>query len=159
MTTLAGMHFTRATDLLLAGVIGLGAGYLVFELASSSVPRLPGAAGGLLGLLAVIDVGLVLWVRGQIAGRRPIQAIVVSRCVVLAKASSMLGALMLGGWVGVFIYLERLSSVVAGDEVPAAVIGALCAAALIAAGLWLEHTCRTPDQPDRDHQGDSRREP
>ncbi|MGH3468888.1 MAG: DUF3180 domain-containing protein [Thermocrispum sp.] len=153
------MHFTRATDLLLAGLIGLGAGYLVFQLASTEIPKLPIAAGGLLGVLAAVDAGLALWVRRMVAGRRLTQPVVVARCVVLAKASSMLGALMLGGWLGVFGYLYGRSSVVADEEVPSAVVGAVCAAALIAAGLWLEHSCRTPEQQDRDHSPDSAREP
>ena len=35
----------------------------------------------------------------------------------------------------------------ASDSVTAG-IGAICAAALVAAALWLEHCCRTPDGPD-----------
>lgn len=153
------MHFTRATDLVLAGLVGLGVGYLVFQLASTEIPKLPVLAGGLLGVLAVIDAGLAAWVGKRIAGGRLTEAIVVSRCVVLAKASSMLGALMLGGWLGALAYLVSFSSVVADDEVPSTIVGAVCAAALIAAGLWLEHSCRTPEQQDQDYSGDSPREP
>lgn len=159
MTNLNPVHFTRSTDLALAVLVGLGAGYLVFQLASTAIPKLPVLAGGLLGVLAVIDAGLAVWVRRQIAGGRITQAIVVSRFVVLAKASSMLGALMLGGWLGALAYLVPRTSVVADEEVPSAVVGAVCAAALIAAGLWLEHSCRTPEDQDQDQSDETAREP
>lgn len=142
------MHFTRVTDLLLAGVIGLGAGYLLFEVASSQIPRLPTAAGLPLAVLALIEGILARWVKSRITRRQVTQPIVVVRCVVLAKASSLLGAVMLGGWLGAYFYLAGRSSVVADAEVPAALIGAACAAALIGTALWLEHSCRTPDQRD-----------
>jgi hypothetical protein len=35
----------------------------------------------------------------------------------------------------------------ASDTITAS-IGAVCAAALVAAALWLEHCCRTPDDPN-----------
>src|SRR5690606_4888604 len=63
------VHFTRVTDLLLAGLIGLGAGYLVFDVASSQIPRLPVGGGGLLAVLAVIEGGLALWVKARIKQR------------------------------------------------------------------------------------------
>lgn len=153
------MHFTRASDLALAALIGLGAGYLLFQLASEQIPRLPLLAGGMLGVLAAVDAGLAVWVRRRIFTGRLTEAILVSRCVVLAKASSMLGALMLGGWVGTLAYLVPHASVVADAEVPSAAVGAVCAAALIAAGLWLEHSCRTPEQQDQDQSGETAREP
>lgn len=153
------MHFTRSTDLALSVLVGLGAGYLVFQFASTAIPKLPVTAGGLLAVLAAIDAGLAVWVHRRIEGGRLTQAIVVARCVVLAKASSMLGALMLGGWLGALAYLVPRTSVVADAEVPSAVVGAACAAALIAAGLWLEHSCRTPEDQDRDQSDETVREP
>lgn len=152
------MHFTRPADLLLALLVGLGAGYLAFQLASDAIPRLPVLAGGMLFVLAVVDAALAIWARRRITGGRLREAIVVARCVVLAKASSMLGALMLGGWLGALAYLAPRPSVVADEEVPSAVVGAVCAAALIAAALWLEHCCRTPDEENRDQSGESLRE-
>lgn len=153
------MHFTRATDLLLAALVGLGVGYLIFELASEQVPKLPVLAGGLLAVLAGIEAALAVWVRRRISTGRLTQAIVVSRCVVLAKASSMLGALMLGGWLGTLIYLIPKPGATADAEASSGVVGAVCAALLIAAALWLEHSCRTPDQEDQDQPGETLREP
>lgn len=153
------VHFTRVTDLLLAGLVGLGFGYLIFQLASEQVPKLPVLAGGTLAVLAAVDAALAVWVRRRVSTGRLTQAILVSRCVVLAKASSMLGALMLGGWLGVLIYLVPKSGVVAEAEVPSAIVGAICAALLIAAGLWLEHSCRTPEDQDHDQTGETLRRP
>ncbi|MFD1049437.1 DUF3180 family protein, partial [Kibdelosporangium lantanae] len=36
----------------------------------------------------------------------------------------------------------------AANDTTSSVVGAVCAAALIAGGLWLEHCLRTPDDPD-----------
>jgi hypothetical protein len=45
----------------------------------------------------------------------------------------------------------------ARDDVPAAIGGVAGALALLAAALWLEHSCRIPDQPDRSGGDDSGR--
>ena len=45
----------------------------------------------------------------------------------------------------------------ARDDVPAAVAGLIASLALVGAALWLERSCRVPDQPDRDDANDAGR--
>jgi len=73
----------------------------------------------------------------------------VARSVVIAKASAWVGALALGWWVGVLVYLlPRRSSVrVAGADTPGAVVAAVSALALVVAALWLQHCCKSPGEP------------
>lgn len=152
------MHFTRAKDLFTAAVIGLAAGYVLFQAAYAKLPGLPVLAGITLLMVAVIDLGLAFWVRGLIGEARVTKPIVVARSVALAKASSLLGALMGGAWLGVLLYLApRLSTEAPRQDVPAAVVGTACAALLVAAGLWLEHCCRTPDRDDEEPSDERRR--
>jgi hypothetical protein len=57
---------------------------------------------------------------------------------------------MLGAWLGVLVYVFPLRSelVAAANDTQSSIIGALSSVALIGGGLWLEHCCRTPDDPD-----------
>lgn len=151
------MHFTRARDLLFAALIGLGGGLLLFQLAYKSMGSLPVLAGTTLLVLALIELGLAIWVRRRIRSRRLTDAFRVARIVALAKASSLLGAIMAGAWAGALGYLlpraDRLPA--AARDTPAGVVGVLSAAALVACALWLEHCCRTPDSEDSDRMGES----
>lgn len=143
------MHFTRQRDLVVAGLVGAVAGYLLFELAFGDLPSLPLTAGAVLGILALFELVAAFRVRDRVRGGRVTEPVLVARFVVLAKASSMLGALMFGLWLGAIGYLAPRSgqNVAANEDLPGAIVGALCAAALIGAGLWLEYCCRTPDRP------------
>lgn len=146
------MHFTRPRDLVVSGLLGLVAGYLLFQVAYGSLPRLPTFAGVTLLVLALVELVLAFGVRKRIRDGRVLAAIAVARAVALAKASSMLGALMFGGWLGALGYLApqagRLTA--AADDLPSAVIGVVCSAALVGVALWLEHCCRTPYDAQRD---------
>ncbi|MPY97534.1 MAG: DUF3180 family protein [Actinophytocola sp.] len=145
------MHFTRARDLLLSGIVAVGAGLALFDLAYGSMQSIPRFAGGLLAIMALGELIGGFVVRDRVKSRRLTEPVVVSRVVILAKASSQLGAIMLGAWLGASLYLlPRTGSLEAArEDVPSALIGAVCAAALVAAALWLEHSCRTPQGTDR----------
>ncbi|WP_024875399.1 DUF3180 domain-containing protein [Saccharomonospora piscinae] len=147
------MHFTRARDLLVAGVIGFGVTFPLFRVAFGSLPTLPTLAGATLLVLAAGELALAFAIRSRIASRRVVTGVGIARAVALAKASSLLGSLMLGAWLGALAYLGPQSGeiIAAANDLPAAVIGACCAAALIGAALWLEHSCRAPDNSDRDN--------
>lgn len=142
---------------MLAGLIGFGVGYITFDNFYRYVPELPILAGVTLLVLALIELGAAISIRGRIAAGRVRTALLVARFVILAKASSLLGAIMLGGWLGalLFLVLESDRIVAAGDDVPSAIVGAVCAAVLIGAALWLEHCCRTPEEEDHHWTGNS----
>ena len=149
------MRFTRARDLATAGVVTAVVVYLAVRLLYGQLPSLPTFAGVTLLLLAVVEavLGFSLrgrinrWAQGRPAGDRPLQPLAVARAVALAKASSLLGAIMLGVWLGVLGYVlpRRDQIAAAAEDLPSTVIGAVCSGVLIAAALWLEYCCRTPD--------------
>ncbi|CAM4039288.1 DUF3180 domain-containing protein [Kibdelosporangium persicum] len=146
------MRFTRPRDLVIAGLLAAVVLYLIMQSAYGSLPPLPTLAGISLVIIAIVDVALGFSLRSRIKGTnpgKPVQALTAARAVALAKASSVLGAIMLGAWLGVLVYVlpKRADVLAAANDTSSAVVGALCSAALIAAGLWLEHCCRTPDDP------------
>lgn len=146
------MHFTRPRELVIAGLVGVVLAYLGFKFAYNSLPQLPRYAGVTLVVLGVIEAVLAFSIRSRIRSGRLLGALGVARAVALAKASSLLGALMFGAWLGAIVaLLPRIGDVAAAaSDFRSAVIGVLSAVVLIAAALWLEHCCRTPEQPDQD---------
>lgn len=146
------MHFTRPRDLTVSGLLGLLLAYLLFLSAYGSLPELPTFAGATLFVLAVVEVVLAFSVRSRIKEGRVLAPIAVARSVALAKASSLAGVFMAGAWLGVLAYLfpRRDELVAATLDLRAAVVGLISAVALVAAGLWLEHCCRTPKGSDQE---------
>ncbi|MFC0314689.1 DUF3180 domain-containing protein [Gordonia phosphorivorans] len=148
---------TRLRDLLAIAVV---TGLLLWVVARyyyGLLPSLPWLAGSTLYLLAALEVVIGFLVRARVAsgkvgpGKGQVHPINVARSVALAKASSILGAIALGGWVGLLIFLlTRLHIDVAVADVPATIVGAVGGLVLAAAALWLEHCCRAPDDPTPD---------
>jgi hypothetical protein len=135
--------------------------YLITRITYGVLPPLPLFAGVTLLLLAIIETILGYSLKARIEqrpGTQPVQPLVAARAVALAKASAVAGALMAGVWAGLLGYLlPRYGQLAAAaDDTPGAVLGLVCALALVAAALWLQHCCRAPtdsDDPDREHQG------
>lgn len=150
------MKLTRPRDLATIAIIAGLLTHLFLRLAYDTLPPLPQAAGSTLLVIAVTEVVLAFSLRARIQrrpGARPVQPLTAARAVVLAKASSVLGALMFGVWSGLLIYVlpVRDSFPAAGNDLFAAAVGMVSAAALTAAALWLEHCCKTPTEtPGKD---------
>lgn len=79
----------------------------------------------------------------------------VARSLVVAKASAWVGALVLGWWLGVLVYfLPRRSWMrAAAEDTSGAVVAAVSALALVAAALWLQHCCKSPQDPTEHGEG------
>jgi hypothetical protein len=79
----------------------------------------------------------------------------VARSVLIAKASAWVGALVLGWWIGVLVYLlpRRSTLKVAGEDTAGAVVAGVCALALVVAALWLQHCCKSPQEPPDNADG------
>ncbi|MGH3770240.1 MAG: DUF3180 domain-containing protein [Pseudonocardiaceae bacterium] len=147
------MTFTRARDLLASAGVAAVLANLLLALSYGELPMLPRPAGTTLLAFAIVEVVLGNTLRARILrrpGTRPLQALTAAKAVVLAKASSLAGAITGGAWLGVLSYVLPLRSQLssAASDTIAASIGAVCAGALVAGALWLEHCCRTPDGPD-----------
>ncbi|SDH22692.1 Protein of unknown function [Lentzea fradiae] len=145
------MKFTRPRDLASVAIIAGILAHLVLRLSYDTLPPLPLLAGSTLFVIAVVEVVLAFSLRARIErrkGARPVQPLTAARAVALAKASSVLGALMFGAWTGllVFVVPVRDSFPAASHDLGTAVVGMISALALTAAALWLEHCCKTPDQ-------------
>ncbi|BBX48992.1 MULTISPECIES: DUF3180 domain-containing protein [Mycolicibacterium] len=152
------MGLTRKRDLTLAVVVTGLLGYLLVRAVYRYFPPLTLWTGvSLLGLAAVIG-GWGFLVRARIrdgeigVGGGRLHPLAVARSVVIAKASAWMGSVVLGWWLAVVVYLlpRRSELRVAAEDTPGAVVAALCALALIVAGLWLQHCCRSPDDPAED---------
>lgn len=105
------------------------------------------------GVLATAEVVFGINLKNRIGRRRgaePVDPIVAARALALAKASAYVGALLAGLWTGLVGYTAGqwgfLTS--AGRDSVIGILGAVLSAALAAAGLWLEHCCRVPKDPD-----------
>ncbi len=85
--------------------------------------------------------------RGEV-GDAPgwLDPVAVARSVLVAKASAWVGALVLGWWVGVVVFLlpQRSELRVAGEDTPGALAAAVSASLLMVAALWLQHCCKSP---------------
>lgn len=105
------------------------------------------------GVLAAAEVVFGINLKNRIGrhkGAEPVDPIVAARALALAKASAYVGALLAGLWTGFVVHAAAnwgfLAS--AGRDSVIGILGAVLAAALAAAGLWLEHCCRVPKDPD-----------
>ena len=106
-------------------------------------------------LLAIAEVLAANQLRDRIRrrpGALPVQPLVAARMLALAKASAVVGAVMVGIWAGLLVYVvPRLGQLnAAGNDTVVGAIGVVAAVSLTAAALWLEYCCRTPAPPDGD---------
>ena len=155
------MSRTRPLHLLVLALAGGVLAWLVqLGLAASGRPVVipPTTLGVALALIGVVIVTMA-WPVRRVARRRPGargDPFYATRVVMLAKASSLAGALLGGAGVGVLAYLLTRSVLPAVSSIAMAVIAAVGAILLLVAGLVAEHWCTIP--PDDDDE-QARREP
>ena len=128
---------------------------VLLKLVYVDLPTLPRLTGVTFGVLAIVEAALAWQLRNRIArkeGARPVQPLTAARAVALAKASSLVGALMVGVWIGVLVTVLPIvaTSPAAGEDRTTALVGLVGSVALVAAALWLEHSCKAPDPPQQD---------
>lgn len=146
---------TRPRDLLAIAVVMALLTNLGVRLAYGSLPGIPLLAGATLGVLGPAEALAGNALRARIRrrpGTAPVQPLVAARAVLVAKASSLAGAVMAGAWTGLLAHvLPRTAELSAAvDDSLAGGVGLVCALALVAGALWLEWCCRTPDEPGDD---------
>lgn len=150
--------------LLLALLVAAAVGYVLSETSYSDLPPLPSLAPVSLGLLALVEGGMAAVVRSKIRGRRPtgrpMHPLQIARAAVLAKASSLGGAVVGGVYGGIFVWTFARRGDVAtyGDDARVSGLAALAAVVLIVMALLLERSCRTPSSPSEDATADVRRD-
>jgi hypothetical protein len=150
---------TRPRALLAVALVVAVLSNLVIRLSYGSLPAFPLLAGATFGLLGLAEALAGNALRARIRrrpGTQPVQPLVAARAVLVAKASALAGAIMVGVWAGLLAHvLPRAGDVsaAAGDSL-AGGVGFVCALGLVGGALWLEHCCRTPDdEPGEDAGG------
>jgi hypothetical protein len=146
---------TRRRDLVAAVVAAAVLGYLLVRMVYRWFPPITVWTGvSLLGVaFAIAGWGFIVRARirdGEIGdGKGRLHPLAVARSVVIAKASAWMGSVVLGWWLAVLAYVlpRRDTLRVAAEDTPGTVVAALCALALVVAALWLQHCCRSPDEP------------
>ena len=152
------MTATRPRDLLAVALVAAVLVNLLVRLSYGSLPQIPLFAGATFGVLGAAEAVAGNMLRARIRrrpGTRPVQPLVAARAVLLAKASSLAGAIMTGVWGGLLAHVVPLAGDVsaAGSDTIAGIVGVVCALGLVAGALWLEHCCRTPDEPGDETNG------
>jgi hypothetical protein len=149
---------TRKRDLT-AAVLGVAIlAYLLVHVLYRYFPPITVWTGLSLLAVAAVEAAWAVSVRAKIrdgqigVGGGRLNPLAVARSVVVAKASAWVGALMLGWWIGVLVYLlpRRAELRVAEADTPGALVAAVSALALVAAGLWLQYCCKSPGEPTDD---------
>lgn len=167
---------TRSRTLVVIAVVCAVAAWLLAGLSYSSLPPLPWTAVPTLLLLAVVEAWSGRTIRDRLAGHRrrrreqerdtmarrgvpgrpgpalrPMPPIAIARTAALAKASAYAAAVIAGLGAGFALYVagSLSKSIPRGDAFVA--LGTFVAAvALATAAIYLERSCRVPDEPD-DH--------
>lgn len=146
---------TRKRDLTVATVIAGALGYLLIVVLYRWFPPITVWTGLSLLVIAIIEAGWAFYIRAKVndgeIGDGPgwLHPLAVARSVMIAKASAWVGALVLGWWGAVLVYLlpRRSSLRVAGEDTAGAAVAAASALALVVAALWLQHCCKSPQDP------------
>jgi Protein of unknown function (DUF3180) len=158
---------TEPATLVVAGLAAAAVAWLLISNFYQDLPPMIWPPVIIIAGLAAFEAGVArqLWVRihqrgGMLArqpgraapdpAREPVEPLAVARYAVLAKASSVAGAIFAGFYAGFLPWLLIESGRVsdAGADIPPTVGGLIASALFIAAALWLERACRVPEQDD-----------
>ena len=143
------MTATKLRTLLLIALCSGGVGYLLTALIYFELPPLPALAPSGLTVLALLELigakAIHDWVTGTGRGGR-LNALQVARAVLLAKASSLSGSVLVGIYAGVFAWTFARKDIYAsaGHDALLSGLSALASLLLVVAALVLERSCRTP---------------
>jgi hypothetical protein len=148
-----GLQPTKIATLIFSALGTAAVAWVVMGKFFGDLPDLTWLAGSTLAGLAVVEAITAHNTRARIE-RRPragaVNPLLVARLAVLAKASSLAGAIFAGAYGGVAAWAlsERGRLNVAVATLPPAIGGLVGALALVAAALLLERACRVPNPPD-----------
>jgi uncharacterized protein DUF3180 len=151
---------TRPRDLFAVALVTAVVAGILVRLSYGSLPQFPLFAGATLGVLGGAEAVGGTMLRARIRrrpGTQPVQPLVAARAVLLAKASSLAGAIMTGVWGGLLAHVVPLAGDVtaAASDALAGTVGIVCSLGLVGGALWLEHCCRTPDDRGDEPNGHS----
>lgn len=152
------MKRTGATPLLLAGVIGVIAGFLIDQaLTAGGQPTFTPSLmlPVLLVLLGAVTVALAVPIRRAITGAqsRRVDPFRALRIAMLARASSLVGAVVAGVGVGLLLFLLSRPVPPSLGSTGAVIAAAVGGIVLVVAGLVAEHLCTIRKDDDDEQPG------
>ena len=166
------MKPTRISTLVIIAVVCAAAGWVLLRAVYAKLPPLPWTGVPALLIAAVAEAWTGRDLRMRIAARgsgqgprrsgqgargsgqgardlKPPAPLFVSRMVALAKASAVAAAIIAGFAAGFDFYLAgSLTASVPREDALTAVITFVAAVLLGCAALYLENSCRVPEDPD-----------
>ncbi|HEX6970433.1 MAG TPA: DUF3180 domain-containing protein [Micromonosporaceae bacterium] len=152
---------TRPATLVVSGLVGAAVAWLLISRFYGAFPELPWLPAVTIAALAVLEGYAAVTTRARIErrpGREPVDPLTVAWYVVLAKASSLAGAIFAGFSAGLLAWLVLERTRAAIDDIPAAAANLIASLGLVAAALWLERSCRVPEQPEEGREAEQRPE-
>lgn len=145
------MRPTRIGELVVEAFAAALATWLILHAVYSSLPALPRTAPFALFAGAYGEWLLATNLRARLTGKpgtRPVPPLLAVRAAALAKASSVVGAVAAGVWLGVLVFVVPALDVAAHRrDALTAGIGLAAAVAFLVTGLRLERVCRVPEDP------------
>ncbi|MCV7124890.1 DUF3180 domain-containing protein [Mycobacterium lacus] len=152
---------TRKRDLTVAVIGAAVVGYLLVVVLYRWFPPITVWTGASLLVVAAAEALWARFVRAKISdgeiGDGPgwLHPLAVARSLVVAKASAWVGALVLGWWIGVLVYFlpRRSWQRAVSEDTTGTVVAAVSALALVIAALWLQHCCKSPQDPTEHGEG------
>jgi hypothetical protein len=134
-------------------VVCAAAGWLLLRSVYAKLPPLPWTGVPALLIAAVAEAWTGRDLKARISGRRqglkPVAPLFVTRMVALAKATSVAAAIIAGFTAGFDFYLAgSLNASTPREDALTAVITFVAAVLLACAALYLENSCRVPEDPD-----------
>ncbi|MGF1427844.1 DUF3180 domain-containing protein [Kitasatospora sp. LaBMicrA B282] len=118
-----------------------------------TLPGVPTAAPVVLAVIAVVLLATAISlrsrlkaIRDRVPGARRVDPLGAARALVLGQASALVAALVSGVYAGLGIELLTLPDLAArkGPAITAG-LAVLAGWAVVAAGLWLQHICKLPE--------------
>lgn len=144
---------TKASSLVVLAIVGAGAGWvleMILIATARTIAIPPVTLAVALALIAIIVVAMAwpIWrvVRGT--ATRPVDPFYATRVVLLAKASSLAGALLGGAASAVLIFVLTRPVLPAVGSVSSTIAAVVCAVVLLVAGLIAEKMCTLPPEDD-----------
>ena len=146
------MRPTRISTLVVTAVVCAVIGWVLLRAVYANLPPLPWTAIPAVLLAAVAEFWTGRELRARLAGKREGKRVApeyVTRMVALAKASAAAGAVIAGVTAGFDIYLAgMLNASTPRNDARTAVITFVSAVILTCAALYLENSCRLPEDQD-----------
>lgn len=152
------MKRTGAGLLLVSAALGVAAGFLLDQAltAGGRATFTPSVTLPIfLVLLGAVVIALALPIRRATKGtlKAPVNPFWALRIAMLAKASSIVGAVVTGLAGGLAIFLLTRPVPPSVGSMSAVIATAVCGAALVAAGLYAEHLCTIRKDDDDEQPG------